>query len=198
MPLPIFSWQHSKPLPSHNFVVHIGVMPIPFSKVSSLEISIETEALMEGGENRYVRTLIKPVSAEKTMVMEKGVVNAGIAQNALMTAANTFLRVGSDYMCIPIIVLDQLGLPKKMYLALNCILKKRRLSELNAMSGEVLIESLEFIYEDLTEVPGVNVMFSAIQRGINFSASPVPNPFTLPLDPPPPPSPPPPRFTPPL
>jgi hypothetical protein len=33
------------------------------------------------------------------------------------------------------------------------------------MSGEVFIESLEFVYRDLTEVPGVNVLFSSIQAG---------------------------------
>ncbi|MCL2068825.1 MAG: phage tail protein [Oscillospiraceae bacterium] len=185
-------------MPSHNFVVFIGVMPISFSKVSSVEINIESEGLMEGGENRYVRSLIKPVSSEKTMVLEKGIVGGGVAQSLLMSAANLFLRVGSDFDYITIIVLDQLGLPKKMYLATGCILKKRRLSELNAMSGEVLVESMEFIYEDLTEVPGVNLMFSSIQRGIKHRFSPPGKPFTQPLNPPPAPSPPPERFTPPL
>ena len=198
MPLPMFSWQNSKPLLSHNFVVFIGVLPISFSKVSSMEISVETEGLIEGGENRHVHTLIKPVSSEKTMILEKGIVNAGPVQNLLMSAANLFLRVGSDFDCITIIVLDQLGLPKKMYLATGCILKRRRLAELNALSGEVLIESIEFVYEDLTEVPGVSIMFSSIQRRIKHQFSPPGDPFTPPLSPQPPSKPKPERFTPPL
>ena len=197
MPLPMFSWQHSKPLPAHNFFVLIGILPVPFSKVSSVEISLETEALMEGGENRYVRSLMKPVSAEKTLVLEKGVVDGGIGQNMLMNIANMFLRVGSDFKCIEIMVLDHLGLPKKMYIATGCILKKRRLSELNAMSGEVLIESIEFVYEDLTEVPGVNILFGSIQRGVKHKFSPPGPRFTPPLNAPAAPVPRE-RFTPPL
>jgi phage tail-like protein len=165
MPLPIFAWQSSKPLPSHNFVVFVGVMPIPFSKVSAIEVGIETEALMEGGENRYVHSLSKPVGAEKTLVLERGA-DSGLAGSVLMTAASTALRVGSIYNQIVICVLDQWGLPKKMYVASHVILKKRRLSDLNAMSGEVFVESMEFVYRTLTEVPGVNVLFSAFKKVI--------------------------------
>ncbi|MCL2055589.1 MAG: phage tail protein [Oscillospiraceae bacterium] len=185
MPLPIFSWQSSQPLLSHNFVVFVGVMPIPFSKVSSVEVSIETEALAEGGENRFVHSMSKPVTAEKTLVLERGA-DSGLVGSVLMTLANTALRVGSVYDYIAIAVLDQWGLPKKLYTATHCILKRRRFSDLNAMSGEVFIETLEFIYRDMTEVPGVNAAFSGIAAGVALAAKSVPKsvpkPFTLPLN----------------
>lgn len=199
----------SKPVPAHNFMVFIGVMPIPFSKVSSIEIGIETEALAEGGENRFVHSLSKPVSTEKTLVLERGV-DSGLAGSVLNTAANTALRVGSCFNFIIISVLDQMRTPKKLYVATNAILKKRRVSDLNAMSGEVFIESLEFVYKDLTEVPGVNAMFTTAELGdygvkAAFSAigraSGIIGPqerFTKPLDPQPSPRPNSPRFTPPL
>jgi phage tail-like protein len=218
MPLPLFSWQSSKPLLSHNFVVFVGVMPIPFSKVSSIEVSIDTEPLMEGGENRYVQSLSKPVSAEKTLVLERGA-ESGLVGAVLLTLANTALRVGSIYKFIVISVLDQWGLPKKMYVATHAILKRRRLSDLDAMSGEVFVESLEFVYRDLTEVPGVGIAFSGmeaakalittpqnwkkftpplVERVINLVNSPEEKErFTPPLDPPPEPKPKPARFTPP-
>jgi phage tail-like protein len=133
-------------------------MPIPFSKVSSIEVAIETEALAEGGENRYVHSLSKPVGAEKSLVLERGA-DSGLLGAVTMTAANMFLSVGSIFEFIIISVLDQRGLPKKLYVAHHAILKKRRCSDLNAMSGEVFIESLEFVYRELTEVPGVNIFF---------------------------------------
>jgi len=158
----MFSYQSSKPVPSHNFVVIIGVMPIPFSKVSSIEISIETEALMEGGENRFVHSLSKPATTEKTLVLERGV-DSGLLGAVLSTVATTTLRVGAVFSFIVISVLDQWGLPKKMYAATDAILKKRHFSELSAMSGEVFVESLEFVYKDMTEIPGVNILFSGIE-----------------------------------
>ena len=161
MPLPIFSWQSSKPLLSHNFVVIIGVMPIPFSKVSSIEVGIETETLAEGGENRFVHSLSKPITAEKTLTLERGA-DAELLGAVLMTLANSALRVGSYYKSIIISVLDQNGLPKKMYVATDTIIKKRRFSDLNAMSGEVFVESLEIVYQDLTEIPGIGILFAGI------------------------------------
>ena len=127
---------------SHNFVVHIGGMQIAFSKVSSIEISMETEVLIEGGENYFVHSLSKPPSAEKTLRFERGV-----------TGSTDCLWVGASYKSIMIMVLDQKRKIRKIYIAYNAILKKRSFSDLNAMSGEVFVESLEFIYGYLTEVP---------------------------------------------
>jgi hypothetical protein len=102
--------------------------------------------------------------------------------------------------------------------ATHAILKKRRLSDLDAMSGEVFVESLEFVYHDLTEVPGIGIAFSAVEATKSLITTPqnwkkftpplerlintINSPdeierFTPPLDPPPEPKPKPPRFTPP-
>lgn len=153
---------HANPLPSHNFFAFIGIMKIPFSKISSVEIGIDTEALAEGGENRFVHTLSKPASAEKTLVMERGV-DSGLVGAVLSTIATTVLRVGSCFDHILIAVMDQSGMPKKAYSAGGVVLKKRSFTDLNAMSGEVFVERLEFVYRDLTEIPGVNILFAGIQ-----------------------------------
>ena len=154
----VSSYPHAKPAPSYNFVVYIDELQIPFSKVSSIEISIETEAFLEGGENLHVHSLSKPYSAEKTLTFERSVDTRG--EGALeKTLGNSSLRVGACFKSIIISVLDRHGKPQKAYVAFNAILKKRSLSDLNAMSGEVFVESMEFIYEDLTEIPGVSAMF---------------------------------------
>ena len=182
MPLPMFSWQSSKPLLSHNFVVFVGVMPIPFSKVSSIETAIETEALAEGGQNRYVHSLSKPVSAEKTLLLERGA-DSGLVGSVLMTVADTALRVGSVFEFIIICVLDGWGLPKKVYAASHAILKKRSFSDLSAMGGEVFVESLEFVYRELTEIPGVGAMFAGMESAKALAAKlPPPQRFTPPRE----------------
>lgn len=190
MPVPLFSNISAKPMVSHNFVVFVGVTPISFSKASSIEVSIETEALVEGGENRYVHSLSKPASAEKTLTFERGA-DSGQGESVPMSTANVDLRVGSVFKFIVILVLDQWGLPKKMYVATHVILKKRRFSDLNAMSGEVFVESLEFIYRDLTEVPDADGLFNSAEARKDYAThSSVPRKrFTAPLNPPPKPKP---------
>ena len=142
----------SKPMPSYNFLVFIGTSPISFSKVSSIEVEIETEALAEGGVNGSVHSLSKPASSEKKLIFERGVAS-GESSNKAVSAS---LRVGSFHKFIIVSVLNQDGLPKKTYMATDAVLKKRRLSDLDAMSGGVFVESLEFAYKNLTEVPAVS------------------------------------------
>lgn len=144
----------SKPVPSHNFLVFIGVSPISFSKVSSIEVEIETEALAEGGMNGCVHSLSKPASSERKLIFERGVASGGLSNTAVLTS----LRVGSFYKFIIVSVLNQNGLPKKTYMATDAVLKKRRLSDLDAMSGGMFVESLEFAYKNLTEVPGADFL----------------------------------------
>lgn len=158
----IFTLSTARALPSHRFMVFIGIMMIPFNKVSSIEVGIDTEVLMEGGENHFVHSLSKPASAEKSLVLERGVASDALGA-ALSTVANAFLRVGSKFSSIGISVLDQNGMPKKLYFATGAILKKRRFSDLDAMSGQVFVESLEFSYQSLTEVPGVGILFGGAQ-----------------------------------
>jgi phage tail-like protein len=132
-------------LPAYNFEVKLDNLQLSFSKIQSIEIGIETEVLMEGGENRFVYSLVKPDSAEKVLIMERGVLSK--AESSKKEA----LRVGTVFTHMVITVLGHDRQSKKMYTASKVLLKKRSLSEFNALNGEVLIESLEFVYRELTE-----------------------------------------------
>jgi phage tail-like protein len=184
----------SQPLLSHNFVVFLGLVKISFSKVSSIEVSIETEVLKEGGENQFVHSLSKPATTEKTLVLERG--TGGFSM--LMTLASMTIQVGHVYDQIIIFVLDQWGMPKKLYLCKHAILKKRAFSDLDAMSGEVFVERLEFVYRYMTEIPGIAFATGLIGDMIPTGSPSTPARFTPPLDPAPPATPPSARFTPPL
>lgn len=153
----------SRPVTSHNFCVFVDALRVGFSKISSIEIGIETEPLSEGGENGFVRSLTKPCSAEKVLVMERGVCtsSASMPENFIRMA---LFSVGSHFALVIVMAMDQQGLPRSIYAARNCVLRKRRFSDLDAMSNTVLIESLEFVYETLTEVPGVDLLNSLYQK----------------------------------
>ena len=139
--MPIFN---TLPLPSHNFIVEIAMMKVPFSKIQGIEMALDTEALIEGGENRYVHSLTKPGNTEKILLMERVVMQNSTTQLPL--------RVGNIFPTIVIFVLDQNRQRRKMYTASYVVLKKRSFSELDAMGGDVFVENLEFIYRELTEV----------------------------------------------
>ena len=131
-------------LPSYNFQVQIGTDIISFSKISSIEMTIETEALMEGGESRYSHTLYKPPSVEKTLHMERGVASTTVLEKRL--------RVGAIFGVLHIFVCDAQRKPKKAYEVRQVVLKKRSFTDLDAMSDEVFVERLELAYNEITDV----------------------------------------------
>ncbi|MCL2399882.1 MAG: phage tail protein [Defluviitaleaceae bacterium] len=133
------------PLPTHNFIVEIASKSVPFSKIQSIEIGVETEPLIEGGENRFVYSLYKESNQEKILTMERNVASDDTSIKSL--------RVGTVFDQMHIFVLDQHRRRRKKYEARFVILKKRSLSGLDAMNGDVLVENLEFVYREMTEVP---------------------------------------------
>jgi phage tail-like protein len=133
-------------LTSHNFEVVIGSVSIPFSKVSSIEVGIETEVLSEGGENRYAHTLFKPPSNEKVLQLERGVASDAVARG--------LLRVGAIFETLLIYVYDRQRKPKRIYTVYQAQLRKQSFNDLNAMNGEIFLERLEFVYRELADTSG--------------------------------------------
>jgi len=133
-------------LTSHNFEVVIGSTSIPFSKVSSIEISIETEAFSEGGESRYTHTLFKPPSNEKVLQLERGVAPTAVARQ--------LLRVGAIFETLLVYVYDRQRKPMRIYTVYQAQLKKQSFTDLNAMNGEIFVERLEFVYRELEDTSG--------------------------------------------
>ncbi len=190
MPMPLFSLQNSHPLLTHNFIAFFGAVPLSFAKVSNIEIAIETQALAEGGQNGFVHSLSGAVAGEKTLVLERGV-GAGILGDTpgpispVATIAARLLqplRVGSIFERIILCVLDATGLPKKVYLVTHAVLKKRSLSDLDALSSEVYIERLELVYRNLTQVLFASMPFMGLKKVVSLlpGESPPPAPFTPP------------------
>ncbi len=147
----ILNQGHSNPLPSFNFTVFVDVLKFSFSKVSSIEIGMETQVLMEGGENRFAHSLSMPSSSEKLLVLERGVADKGIVTSLL----NQLLRVGSIFGFIIIMVTTPGGFPKRIYVAQDVVLKKRSFTDLDASNSTVFVERMEWVYKSITELPYV-------------------------------------------
>lgn len=137
---------HPEPLPGYKFQVYIQNLCLGFSKVTNIENSIETEPLQEGGVNDRVYSLRKPQSTERTMLFERGIASRGLVMMALSLRLAVGQRLPEDIM---ILVMGRDGLPGKVYFVHGAVVKKCTYSDLDAMSGEVLLERFEIAYETL-------------------------------------------------
>lgn len=142
---PFSSSKSTQPVSSYNFMVYLDMFKIPFYKISSIESGIETEPLIEGGKNFYPHSLRVPIQSEKTLKMERGVITSA-------TSMASF-DLGTTYKFIIIGVRDGSRSIKKIYAAETATLKSKSLSPLDASTGQVFVETLEFIYQDLIVVP---------------------------------------------
>lgn len=156
---------YPEPIPGYKFWVFLQTFTLGFSKISNLETAIETEPFHEGGVNHKVYSLNKALSGEKVMVLERGVANRGLLTKYL---TNTF-RVGNRiYGDIFIMVFGRDQCLGKMYLVNGCTVKKWSLSELNALSSELLIERFEITYETLEDFPLTTEIIDAAQKSIKL------------------------------
>ena len=138
------------PLRAFRFRVYIGPMLMGFSKITGIENSVETETLQVGGINDRVYSLRKPVFAEKTMTFERGVAARGVGALVGTLRFHPGQRIPTD---IIITICNHMGLPVEAIVVGGAFVKKCTLSELDAMSDQVLIEQFEVSYEDIDRIP---------------------------------------------
>ena len=139
-----------EPIAGYKFQVFIQNTRMGFSKITNFETFIETEGIVEGGVNSHVHSLLKPVSTEKTLVFERGVGDRGLATGWLAD-----LSPGNHFpFDILIIVGDRSGEMSAIYMVHGATVKRWQMGDLNAMDSNVLIESFEIVYEELSEMHG--------------------------------------------
>ena len=141
---------HPDPVPGYKFQVFINNIRFGFSKVTNIETAVETEPLQVGGVNDRVYSLRTPVKAERTLVLERGVASRGIAFTLITLRLDVGQRIPND---IYIFISNRNGVVTNLYSVHGAVVKKIRLSDLNAMSSDVLIESFEMTYETMESCP---------------------------------------------
>lgn len=123
-----------------------GVVPNPldlrFSKVSGLSMTVETEALVEGGQNLYTQQLPKSVS-HGNLVLERGMVVGSPLNIEFNASLSTFKFVTSNVL---VTLLSEDGLPMAAWLFMKAWPVKWSTSDLDATTPGLVIDTMELAY----------------------------------------------------
>lgn len=158
---------HPEPIPVYKFKVYLQMMCLGFSKITNLEESVETEALQEGGVNDRVYSLTKPVTTEKTLLMERGVAFRGALNALLTTQMAVGQRIHTD---ILITAHKRDGALGKIFQVHGAVVKKLSYSPLDAASGEALIETFELAYETMESQDAAAAVLGSIGSAAGFNS----------------------------
>jgi phage tail-like protein len=120
-----------------------GIPEVAFQKVSGLALEMETEALREGGENRFVHNLPKGVKPQR-LVLERGV---AAKDSGLVKWCKAVLEGGLALRIKPqqldVVLLDAAGEPLRSWSFDNAYPLKWSVSELRADRNALALETLE-------------------------------------------------------
>ena len=117
-----------------------------FREVSGLGMELEEETVVEGGENRFVQKL--PVRAKyPDLVLKRGmIVDSVVAQWCRSAIQDMEIRPATVWVTL----LNERHEPLKTYIVIGAWPKKWQVSDFNAESSELVIESLELAYQYFT------------------------------------------------
>ena len=136
-----------KLVPSHSFLVTIGPAMFSFSKISNLMSRVEYDSIIEGGNNDYPHLFKKAKTQPDTLILEKGV------RTRSSDLSFNLLTEGMQVEMVTIMLLKNGTDLEKVFFFKKGMIVKRQFSTLDAMSNELLIETLEIAHSGLVEVP---------------------------------------------
>jgi phage tail-like protein len=124
-----------------------GVIPNPldilFQKVSGLRATVNTLPVEEGGQNLYVHRLPGRIQYEN-LVLERGLVVGSPLAIEFNVAMSLFKFSPSNVL---VTLLDDAAIPIAGWLFLNAYPVTWRVSDLDATTNTVVIETLELAYQ---------------------------------------------------
>lgn len=124
----------------YNFMVFLGPVELPCSKVSGIMSIKDTETIAEGGVDNRVYTLDATPSTEKILILERGA--------SLSVTADYILQPGYRFSTdILVFVLDIYKVPRWLYTFTGGYVKKVSYTDFDAMRSEIVIEKMEIAYE---------------------------------------------------
>lgn len=114
-----------------------------FQEVSGLEMTMETEQVTEGGQNRFIWEL--PVRASYAdLVLKRGMF---IGSGILMWCKNAFENFTFDPVNVIVMLLNDQHIPIQAWYVVNAIPKKWAVSAFDAQQSTVVIESITLSYQ---------------------------------------------------
>jgi len=128
------------------FSATLGLLDTSFQEVSGMSVELETEDIVEGGENRYVHRLPKSIKHPK-LVLKRGI---GKISSPLVIWCKSVFE--GDFILpivpMPIVVflLDENGIPKRAWSFMNTYPVAWDVEEFKSTKNEVAIEKIELSY----------------------------------------------------
>ncbi len=129
-----------------------GVVPNPldfrFKKVSGISSTITTRTINEGGQNLYSQKLPERVQYEN-LVLERGLAVGSPLVIEFNAAMSLFKFAPSNVL---VSLLDESGIPLSSWLFMNAYPVKWTVSNLDADSNAVVIETMELSYQRMQAI----------------------------------------------
>ncbi|HED36068.1 MAG TPA: phage tail protein [Gammaproteobacteria bacterium] len=129
-----------------SFSATLGLADTSFKSVSGISVSLETEDVVEGGENRYVHRLPKSVKQQK-LVLKRGI--GSITSPLVIWCKSVF---EGDFLLpilpMPIVIylLDENAIPQRAWSFMNVYPVSWEVEEFNSTKNEIAIEKIELSY----------------------------------------------------
>ena len=120
-----------------------------FQDVSGLSFEIETETFAEGGENRFEYKLPKRIKYPN-LVLKRGLLTNSALIKWMEGSASTFFNVAVyDFKPSDVLIslLNESGDPLAVWHVIQAYPIKWNVSNFNANSNELAIETIEFAYQ---------------------------------------------------
>jgi phage tail-like protein len=116
-----------------------------FQSVTGLDVSLETESVKEGGENRFEHVL--PVRRKYTdLVLKRGLLSPKVGSKITAWCKEAFDNYKIQPLNLEVVLLNENHQALMKWEVVHAWPKNWKLGELNAERSEVLIETLELNY----------------------------------------------------
>jgi phage tail-like protein len=131
-----------------NLPQHRGPLPCSFREVSGMDQTLDTEELVEGGENRFVHQLPTRPKARR-LILKRGLVER---DSAFVTWCRLSLRGGMerplDLVDVKVQLLDASFAPLQVWTCNGAFPVRWTMEPFDAMKNDVAIEEIELAYRD--------------------------------------------------
>ncbi len=135
---------NSYPFTSYYFKVTFdGSEAISFQSVKGLEVTLETEDFLAGGENRFTYKLPKQASYSN-LVLTRGWMND---MEIINWCKDAFYNQKIELKDITVSLMQNEETPISTWKVVNAFPKKWTMSEFNAQNNAIAIESIELQYQ---------------------------------------------------
>ncbi len=126
-----------------QFQFDSGPVNIGFQDVSGIGVDLETESITEGGENRFTYKL--PIRAAYTnLVLKRAMITSG---DLISWCNDAIENLDISPVSVVVSLLNEQHEPLKSYAFINAYPLKWSVSNFNAESNNLVIETIELYYQ---------------------------------------------------